>query len=651
MDPELYNAAIFGSSDLCEKLTEDGSNIYLGQVTSQNNTILHVAAKSGQRKLAEDVLYSNSSLLYETNTKGNTALHIAARLGHLEMVRLIVNKSKEQDLEADRSLLRMSNLKGDTALHEAVRNDHYEVAILIIDEDRDLTCFVNNVGESPLFLAVDRGFYKVALHILETAPKCSYVGRNGMNALHAAVIRTHKSKQFKLTEKKTPSLWKKIPYIDKYINLSLKFPLSRYELNITGADFVGNVLKKCPSSMLEADDFGWIPLHYAAHLGNVEVVELFLEINHSSITYVNDNNGMSALHIAAKEGHVNVMRSIVTKCPDTCESLDDRDRTALHVAVESGKKNAVKFLLRTLAFQDLINEQDKEGNTPLHLAAFQGHSKILEILARDPRVDKGAQNKAGMTTIDIVQSSKQLRELEILKTLSMAALEITGALPSLEQKVIRDAAEAKAFIDTNQLDEFEEHDKGKSKLFEASEFYAADKYQEDGPESNSQGYKPLDITNMSSINLIVSSIISAVTFAAAFTMPGGYNEQGIAVSSEKKAFKMFLLFDSLAFGCSAASMFVHFLVAAWPKRLGFIYPIYCVTILTELSLVGLALAFVHGALAVFPQNSGLADMATNSVLLSFSIPIIYFFLKITYSIYYLFKAHGIPSKRAWCRRV
>ena len=166
--------------------------------------------------------------------------------------------------------------------------------------------------------------------------------------------------------------------------------------------------------MVEADDFGWIPIHYAAHLGNVEVVELFLEINHSSITYVKDNEGMSALHIAAKEGHVNVMKSIITKCPDTCELLDDRDRTALHVAVENRKKNAVKFFLQTLAFQDLMNEHDKEGNTPLHLAAFQGHSKILEMLAKDPRVDKGALNKTGMTAIDIIQSSKKLRELEIV---------------------------------------------------------------------------------------------------------------------------------------------------------------------------------------------------------------------------------------------
>lgn len=238
----------------------------------------------------------------------------------------------------------------------------------------------------------------------------------------------------------------------------------------------------------------------------------------------------------------------------------------------------------------------------------------------------------------------------------MATLETKGALPSLEQKVIRENTEAQVFVEIKQHGKFQdtdskEHEKGKTKLVEASELYAADKYKDDEPETKSQGYKSLDITNMSSINLLVATIISAVTFAAAFTMPGGYNEQGMAISSGKKAFKTFLLFDSLAFGCSAASMFVHFLIAAWPKSLGFIYPIYCVTILTELSLVGLALAFVHGALVVFPQNSGLADLATNSVLLSFSIPIMYFCLKISYKTYYLFKGHGLSSRKLWYKRV
>ncbi|PON46093.1 PGG domain containing protein [Parasponia andersonii] len=244
------------------------------------------------------------------------------------------------------------------------------------------------------------------------------------------------------------------------------------------------------------------------------------------------------------------------------------------------------------------------------------------MMAKDPRVDKGALNKTGTTTIDIIRSSKQLRELERLKTLSMATLEIKGALPSLEQNVIRETTEVQALIEIKQRGktqaaESKEDEKARTKLVEASKFYVSDKCKDNEPETNSQGYKSLDITDLSSINLLVTTIISAVTFVAAFTMPGGYNEQGMAILSGKSDFKTFLLFDSLAFGCSAASTFVHFLVAAWPKRLGFIYPIYCLTILIELALVALALSFVYGALVVFPQKSGLANLATNSVLLSF----------------------------------
>lgn len=228
----------------------------------------------------------------------------------------------------------------------------------------------------------------------------------------------------------------------------------------------------------------------------------------------------------------------------------------------------------------------------------------------------------------------------------MAALEIKGALPSLEQKVTRVSSEAeKIYIkDYEQLRDTESKYKGK--MVEASDYTAATNYyKEDEPKKNS-----LDLKNMAGLNLLVSTIIATVTFAAAFSMPGGYNEKGMAISSGKKAFKMFLLFNYLAFGCSAASMFVHFLAAAWPRRLCFTYPTYCVTVLTELSLVGIALAFVHGSLAVFPDNSGLANLATNSVLLSFSIPILYFCLKIGYNAYYLFKGHGLSSKKRCYKR-
>ena len=73
---------------------------------------------------------------------------------------------------------------------------------------------------------------------------------------------------------------------------------------------------------------------------------------------------------------------------------------------------AVNILLKELAFGDLINEKDKDGNTAFHLAAINRHYTILAMFAHERRVDKLAMNEEGMITADIVQLDNQLLRLE-----------------------------------------------------------------------------------------------------------------------------------------------------------------------------------------------------------------------------------------------
>ena len=85
----------------------------------------------------------------------------------------------------------MVNAVGDTALHIAVRYGKSKVVREIIKEDPGLAMIRNNFGDSALFLAVDRKLDKIAYNILRaSAADCSYAGRDGMNVLHALVIRT-----------------------------------------------------------------------------------------------------------------------------------------------------------------------------------------------------------------------------------------------------------------------------------------------------------------------------------------------------------------------------------------------------------------------------------------------------------------------------
>lgn len=84
-------------------------------------------------------------------------------------------------------------VKEDSGLHVGMRNGPLEVVKLLIDADRELLGLVNGAKESPLFPAVEGGSFHIAKHIIEkfldSLPPCG--GDNAMNALRAAVVRTH----------------------------------------------------------------------------------------------------------------------------------------------------------------------------------------------------------------------------------------------------------------------------------------------------------------------------------------------------------------------------------------------------------------------------------------------------------------------------
>ena len=131
-----------------------------------------------------------------------------------------------------------------------------------------------------------------------------------------------------------------------------------------------------------------------------------------------------------------------------------------------------------------------------------------------------------------------------------------------------------------------------------------------------------DVKDMANVNLLVATIIATVTFAAAFQVPGGFNENGLAILSNNEVFINFLICDSLAFGLSAVSIFVNFAYPFLAKATRVTYPIIFSLVLTELSLVCMVLAFVDGTKSVMDENSWLPYIVSSSL-----IPISYFLLR------------------------
>ncbi|KAH7843710.1 hypothetical protein Vadar_019845 [Vaccinium darrowii] len=86
----------------------------------------------------------------------------------------------------------------------------------------------------------------------------------------------------------------------------------------------------------------------------------------------------------------------------------------------------------------------------------------------------------------------------------------------------------------------------------------ADQKKKISPDEADQKETPADKKLKSFINTmaLVAALIATLTFAAAFTMPGGYNNSpansGVATLVKKTALKVFILSDTLAMCCTAA---------------------------------------------------------------------------------------------------
>jgi len=195
VESTLYRAAAEGNIDAFKK------HDHLDQLLTPNrNTVLHIhitAAKSDREtKFVREILKICSQLLLQTNVKGETPLHLAARYGHARIVNLLIAHAERdhEDRERFRQMLRMTNKEKDTALHEAVRFGHRKVVSILTKEDPDFSYSGNEAGETPLYMAAERGYDGILNDILHNCSSPATSGPNSRTVLHALSIAKSKSK-------------------------------------------------------------------------------------------------------------------------------------------------------------------------------------------------------------------------------------------------------------------------------------------------------------------------------------------------------------------------------------------------------------------------------------------------------------------------
>ncbi|POO00465.1 PGG domain containing protein [Trema orientale] len=106
--------------------------------------------------------------------------------------------------------------------------------------------------------------------------------------------------------------------------------------------------------------------------------------------------------------------------------------------------------------------------------------------------------------------------------------------------------------------------------------------------------------------LVVAALIATVTFSAAFTMPGGFNNntgpgQGLALLDSNRHLKWFIVSDTIAMTCSITAACLLFWGAVISRE-SYVYYFITATVLTYIALQSTPIALMTAIEAVLPNE-------------------------------------------------
>jgi len=174
----------------------------------------------------------------------------------------------------------------------------------------------------------------------------------------------------------------------------------------------------CPIDVM--DDAGMTPLHWLAVEGHQGVVQWLVDEVGAELSLGDRRYGQTALHFAACKDHGRTAQALLDLGADVM-CRDAAGWTPLHVAARACAIDVASVLLGALP-TDRIDVCGPGQQTPLHRAAFWGHTEVVTLLLQGG-ASRAAVDNRGRTPFDIVCDSGDRR----------------GELPAL-QKALRPPA-------------------------------------------------------------------------------------------------------------------------------------------------------------------------------------------------------------------
>lgn len=361
----LSMASSQGNSNAVKWLADRGADINIQ--CSNGWSPLVIALRNKHLEVVKTLLSLGASSEV-VDVRGFTALHHAAEIGDVDIMRLLIGATNNIDIKSD-------NEVKVTPFYMAGLNGHLELIKILADKGADINS-PHSIGNTPLFTALEKGYIEIAKELLHIGADPSYIHDNytllhlaselGDVELVALIVSKGIDVNVKNIHGTTPILW--ASEANKIDVVKFLFE-QKADINIASKSGTPFAIAHGPNKdvVVISNDGGATAWHYASAKGSVEVMKFLQSINPDIIDLqmCDQSNQLTALWIASKLGHVNVVKWLAEERSNLNAIRQFDGRTALQEAVSNKQLECVRELLKNGAD---INKQDNNGFTPLHEA-------------------------------------------------------------------------------------------------------------------------------------------------------------------------------------------------------------------------------------------------------------------------------------------
>ena len=311
-------------------------------------TALHVAARSGQLDIAQDLVKAGAQVNAQ-DIDGKTPLYWASARNHLDVVQYLLSKKADAKIkDADKR----------TPLHVAARYGYTGVVKFLVQKAKLNVNAEDPLKETPVCWAVRNGYVGTVQALIAFGADLKYLSKGGVHIFHAVAAKGD-ADMIKLLAKKG-------------YNVNVEDADGKTALHKaaeSGASDTVSVLMDQGADANKVDKSGKTPLHYAAAAGKVDVTEILM-----------GDGGAKASSKAGKDGKNAIQQAAQNKQIETVENLLYLGNLNKESLKKISEASEIKFFMK-----------DKSGKTVFDYALEKGHIKLLSLIIDQEDADKALE--------------------------------------------------------------------------------------------------------------------------------------------------------------------------------------------------------------------------------------------------------------------